>query len=1058
MEPIESALAGGIGMLPAQAAGCSPSLRPRAAAQRLPGNRSDSTAAGRNPLPGAMRRYFQAIVDIVRGGVHPREVALAVCLGLLAGFVSGWNLTLAVVLLGVLVLNVPTKVFGEAWALGTMVSWMMTPLSFGLGRWLLEQTFFGRWVASLREQPLVILFDLDRYALVGGAVLAMLMALPAALVMHRLTRFLQARFARLQAAYQAQATPTSNLLVRAACWLIFGDASQPELVAVPVETRWLRPKGVMLSLGLLLPAATLGWCFAPGLAEQGIVEAISLANQSEVNTGDIHLSLADGLLEIQDLQISDPNHPDRDRLRIGFVAAQLRPGPLLRGRMHVDRLLLEDVKADVARQSRARPYGLTLPNFDAIAGHEPHASDAGDSIDLDDYLGDWETLRSRTARLQELLRKIETLAEVNSRIAGDAPEIVADDVPREYRALRQMRCGFGHREPSVWIERIGAKGLAPELGLGTQGTIEILNLSNAPVLTGKPTQLAIKAPQLQTEIVATMNLHQRQSRHELRFASQGHRLADLMHPKVAHSTVAIEGGTINLTGNGWADAKEFELVMQLELRDFQLQVVSDKALAGLKPETWNKGLEQLQQMRADAVAYGRWSSPKLRIDRDQLVAQYKHQLRAAGEHLLVAAIDEQIARGEALLNEAVEKPLAKAEQAVNENLAKAEQKVDAAAAKAEAVVAKGQSHVGEIGQQAEQIAAQAGANVAGVQSQLEATAGGVQNQFAAGSQAVQNNVAAVQSLVGSAQNPSGIAEQARSVIPGVSRWAHDGPPNFNLGNDPTAVAAQAATEAATQIATQPIPPPPASGVAATNPNSGPVDRYGRPIETPSSGGLRYPDSLRYQPAPAETAVDRQAAIDRPMQPPVQALPPNAPAMQPWPGTANRPASFDAPPPPARMEMGYDTRVSQQPATPGQGQYRPAPVPAQARFGTPSQPAMPAGPVGGLSSATISPSAAPDSSGASPGGEQPSRFGAWTRSVTGTVKGIVPWGDNEPDAMASDAPPDNAGTTAGAGRSNSPFGNSAFSGSSVGSSSVGSSSASSANQQPGASPWYQRFWR
>ncbi len=100
-----------------------------------------------------MRRFYQAVVDIIRGGLHPREVALAVALGLLAGFLSGWNLSLAAVLLAVLVLNVPTKVFSEAWTLGWAISWTITPASFALGRWLLEKSPLGptlRRGASIR--------------------------------------------------------------------------------------------------------------------------------------------------------------------------------------------------------------------------------------------------------------------------------------------------------------------------------------------------------------------------------------------------------------------------------------------------------------------------------------------------------------------------------------------------------------------------------------------------------------------------------------------------------------------------------------------------------------------------------------------------------------------------------------------------------------------------------------------------------------------------------------------------------------------------------------------
>ena len=44
-----------------------------------------------------MRKLFGSMFGVVNGGVHPREIAVAVILGTLAGFVTGWNLTLPVI-------------------------------------------------------------------------------------------------------------------------------------------------------------------------------------------------------------------------------------------------------------------------------------------------------------------------------------------------------------------------------------------------------------------------------------------------------------------------------------------------------------------------------------------------------------------------------------------------------------------------------------------------------------------------------------------------------------------------------------------------------------------------------------------------------------------------------------------------------------------------------------------------------------------------------------------------------------------------------------------------
>ncbi|MBI3465751.1 MAG: hypothetical protein HY000_22265, partial [Planctomycetes bacterium] len=47
--------------------------------------------------------------------------ALALFLGLLAGFVFGWNLTFAVLLVAVLALDVPLRRFLPSWGLGVLL-------------------------------------------------------------------------------------------------------------------------------------------------------------------------------------------------------------------------------------------------------------------------------------------------------------------------------------------------------------------------------------------------------------------------------------------------------------------------------------------------------------------------------------------------------------------------------------------------------------------------------------------------------------------------------------------------------------------------------------------------------------------------------------------------------------------------------------------------------------------------------------------------------------------------------------------------------------------------
>jgi hypothetical protein len=88
------------------------------------------------------------------------------------------------------------------------------------------------------------------------------------------------------------------------------------------------------------------------------------------------------------------------------------------------------------------------------------------------------------------------------------------------------------------------------------------------------------------------------------------------------------------------------LKLHVEARPLDVRIASHVRLAGLEAETWDQGLHRLGGLRAEATLAGPWTAPVLSLDRQRLVEQFKHQLRAAGEHQLVRAVEEQLARPE----------------------------------------------------------------------------------------------------------------------------------------------------------------------------------------------------------------------------------------------------------------------------------------------------------------------------------------------------------------------------------------------------------------------------
>ncbi|HXT57826.1 MAG TPA: hypothetical protein VN699_04285, partial [Pirellulales bacterium] len=390
----------------------------------------------------------------------PRSLALAIILGTLAGFVTGWNLSLAAVLLAFVVLNVRRKAFACAWAAGLAASWLGSRWISGLGRVLLDETALGGAIGALGDGAWIAMFDWDRYDLVGGACLALLLSIPAA------------KFAALLARRSAaDAAPHRG------------------------ET-WIRPWGYLTGLVGLVVFAAAPWWLGPKLVEREMLRQLSAANGAAVEAAAVRLSLWTGELEIDDLQLVDPHRFDRDRLRIGRVSACLEPGELVRGRLKTDKLLLSQIGADVARrqaEDRTQPVAgrrARRTDFPSVAGQlgGPEVCPTSAELELDGYLRNWPEFRDRLAWLGRLVAGIEQLA------ACDGP--------------RGARSDLGSPHPRVHVAQVRADDLAYAWGLGRNAMLEISQLSSNPALTQGIAKLEITAPEFSTEISAELDLQQ----------------------------------------------------------------------------------------------------------------------------------------------------------------------------------------------------------------------------------------------------------------------------------------------------------------------------------------------------------------------------------------------------------------------------------------------------------------------------------------------------------------------------------------------------------------------
>lgn len=538
----------------------------------------------------------QTLFACIQGGRGPRHVASAVVLGVIAGCVTGWNLSLAAVLLLAALFNLRTKIFAVAWAAGLTMSWLATALTYRLGQFLLDGTPLGATLGSLGDNAWIAMFDWDRYTLVGGAAMGFGLALPAA---------------KLIAKFAVRASAEVDGL---------GE-------------RWLRPCWYLpTSVGFALCAAA-PWWLGPMLVERELLRQLAAASGAAVEAGNFRLSLWSGELEIDDLQFADPQHLDRDQLRVGRLTTQVRVGALLRGRLAADKLLMTNLRVDVARRQAADSQSGTAfrakNTYSQLA--QPSYSAANHELDLDGYVRDWPAVRERLTQLGRLVAGLESLA------AADACGEASGEWPCGTRS------DLAQAQPRVRIDSVRAEELPHAWGLGRKAVLEISGLTSQPAAAEEPTRVEIVAPEYAAEIAATLNLCKPGQKHNVRLAAYDCQLTELVEPATVDQTVIVSGGKLDLQGEGWMTRGRLELRLQLESKPLDVRVASRDRLAGIEGAVWDQGLRSLGSLRIEARLAGPWTAPVLSVNTQRLVEQFKHQLRAAGEHELVQSIEQQIA-------------------------------------------------------------------------------------------------------------------------------------------------------------------------------------------------------------------------------------------------------------------------------------------------------------------------------------------------------------------------------------------------------------------------------
>ena len=150
-----------------------------------------------NPL-----KLIRKFVKLVRGGAHPWQIFLGCLLGVMIGMVPGFNMTVVLLIVALLVFSATLGLAIIGFAVGKALCLALAPLTFEIGYVLIHHSGLEGLFRAASETPVVALMNLHYYCLVGGLPLALVVGAAMGLAVGHVIRLV--RVAALGAAGKSE--------------------------------------------------------------------------------------------------------------------------------------------------------------------------------------------------------------------------------------------------------------------------------------------------------------------------------------------------------------------------------------------------------------------------------------------------------------------------------------------------------------------------------------------------------------------------------------------------------------------------------------------------------------------------------------------------------------------------------------------------------------------------------------------------------------------------------------------------------------------------------------
>jgi uncharacterized protein (TIGR03546 family) len=577
------------------------------------------------------------IGKMLRGGAGKREIFLGALCGVLIGMLPGANLMLVVLILALLLLNANVGFAMLGVAVGKILCLTLAIPTFHIGYTIIHNIGLEGVFTSLANTPGLALMGLDNYSQVGGAPIALIVAFFFAKALSTYVNKIREGMVKA-AKHEKVGKATGNKFSRFLIWLAFGKQKISTEDVLAKTSPLFRKSGIILVAAFLVIGALMEFLFLDMAVKKTISSSISKSTGAEVNMDKAHLSIFGGELDIQNLQVTDPDKPTHNLIQIGQLTSDISVSDLLRKAFSIDLLAGSVLQTDTLRDKPGALYVSAeekQKKADKKAKEKAEKEEAQGEKTLDDYLAQAEKYKEWLDKGAEYLKKQKKVSEFVK--GGPPPTPSRDELVELARKIGylNMTAALLSDRPAWLIRNIEIDQITLSNDLPMQQIIAA-EVCSDPALNGQPTLFEmISENATEATVKVVLRFDDMNAPNNVALNLQGIDMAEVIE---TGDSLQIETGIADLAANGTFTTDSLDIPFTLTVREL---------------ETSNEVINNLKNLAIPGKLYGSLTSPRITVELD--------------DNLKDAAIDAAKARA----NEEVEKAKDEAKKAADEQINKA---------------------------------------------------------------------------------------------------------------------------------------------------------------------------------------------------------------------------------------------------------------------------------------------------------------------------------------------------------------------------------------------------